>query len=126
MRSVTTSRLRHAMLPSRVCPALSSEQRSSTAKTFPSKINRVTACLRPQETVIRRSRVLAGTKPCLSYQVSQSILTYISQFTNYVIEVERAARLLKQFALGREIQKVETNEDSIVFSGTSHNDFVRV
>ncbi|KAI0040806.1 AtMMH-1 [Auriscalpium vulgare] len=38
-------------------------------------------------------------------------------------EVERAAKLLRSLALNKRIQKVETTEDTIVFSGTTHDDF---
>ena len=39
-------------------------------------------------------------------------------------EVERAARLLREVALRKTIVAVETTEDTIVFAGVSHNDFV--
>ncbi|KAI0733938.1 AtMMH-1 [Fomitopsis betulina] len=38
-------------------------------------------------------------------------------------EVERAAKLVREIALGNRIADVETTEDSIVYSGTSHNEF---
>jgi formamidopyrimidine-DNA glycosylase len=39
-------------------------------------------------------------------------------------DVERAAKLIRDTAKGRVIQRVETKEDTIVFSGVSHDDFV--
>ena len=42
------------------------------------------------------------------------------------IEVNRAANLVKAFAAGKIITSVETNEDTIVYSGISHADFVRL
>ncbi|EPS99592.1 hypothetical protein FOMPIDRAFT_1030790 [Fomitopsis schrenkii] len=38
-------------------------------------------------------------------------------------EVERAAKLVRETALGNRIANVETTEDSIVYSGTSHDEF---
>ncbi|KAJ2933571.1 hypothetical protein H1R20_g3519, partial [Candolleomyces eurysporus] len=38
-------------------------------------------------------------------------------------EVERAAKLLRDIAKGKKITRVETFEDSIVFSGTTHQEF---
>jgi hypothetical protein len=40
-------------------------------------------------------------------------------------EVDRAKNLLNTVAAGKRIEKVETVEDTIVFSGTTHEDFVR-
>ena len=40
------------------------------------------------------------------------------------VEVERASRHVKLHAQNKRIQKVDVFEDSIVFSGTSHTDFV--
>ena len=41
------------------------------------------------------------------------------------VEVERAAKLVRDIALGNRIVDAETIEDSIVYSGTSHHEFVR-
>ncbi|KAI0063211.1 AtMMH-1 [Artomyces pyxidatus] len=38
-------------------------------------------------------------------------------------EVERAAALLRSIALNKRIEKVQTTEDTIVFSGTTHDEF---
>ncbi|KAG8905553.1 hypothetical protein FRB99_008752, partial [Tulasnella sp. 403] len=38
-------------------------------------------------------------------------------------EVERAAKLIRDSALNRTIEKVETSEDTIVYEGISHTDF---
>ncbi|KAI9059603.1 AtMMH-1 [Trametes sanguinea] len=38
-------------------------------------------------------------------------------------EVERAAKLLREVAVGKKVVDVEAVEDTIVFSGVSHNDF---
>lgn len=38
--------------------------------------------------------------------------------------MNRAANLVKEHAAGKFISKVETNEDSIVFAGVSHTEFV--
>ncbi|KAJ6626922.1 AtMMH-1 [Mycena sp. CBHHK59/15] len=40
-------------------------------------------------------------------------------------EVERAKKLLNTVAVGKVIEKVETVEDTIVFSGTTHSDFAK-
>lgn len=42
-----------------------------------------------------------------------------------LVEVERAAKLVRDIALGNKVVDVETVEDSIVYSGTSHDEFVR-
>ncbi|OCH92660.1 hypothetical protein OBBRIDRAFT_811507 [Obba rivulosa] len=39
-------------------------------------------------------------------------------------EVERAARLVREVALHKKIVQIETTEDSIVYSGTTHTEFV--
>lgn len=39
-------------------------------------------------------------------------------------EVERAAALLRTLSKGKKITKVEAVEDAIVFSGTTHTEFV--
>jgi hypothetical protein len=47
--------------------------------------------------------------------------TNMSHFT----EVERAAKLTRHVALGRTIEQVETNEDTIVYTGgITHTEFV--
>lgn len=40
------------------------------------------------------------------------------------LEVERATRLLNQIGSGKKIVKVETTEDTIVYSGITHTGFV--
>ena len=40
-------------------------------------------------------------------------------------EVERAAKLVREIALGNKIADIETAEDNIVYSGESHTEFVR-
>ena len=40
-------------------------------------------------------------------------------------EVERATKLVRDLALGNKIIDVKTVDDSIVYSGTSHIEFVR-
>ena len=40
------------------------------------------------------------------------------------IEVERAAALLRSIGLDRQIKRVETAEDKIVFAGATHDAFV--
>ena len=63
---------------------------------------------------------------CLNYQVSlQNIFLALSRLICQ-IEVNRAANLVKAFAAGKIITSVETNEDTIVYSGISHADFVRL
>ena len=42
------------------------------------------------------------------------------------VEVERAAALLRSIAKGRQIARAEAVEDTIVFSGTTHADFVTI
>lgn len=42
------------------------------------------------------------------------------------IEVERAASLTREIAQDRVIERVETTEDSLVYSGITHEEFVRV
>jgi formamidopyrimidine-DNA glycosylase len=39
--------------------------------------------------------------------------------------VEKAVGLINTVAAGKRIEKVEAIEDNIVFSGTTHDDFVR-
>jgi len=39
-------------------------------------------------------------------------------------EVERAAKLLREEAKGRTVTRVQTFEDSLVFSGITHGEFV--
>jgi hypothetical protein len=39
-------------------------------------------------------------------------------------EVERAAKLLRTVATGKSITRVQTVEDLLVYSGTSHDEFV--
>ncbi len=39
-------------------------------------------------------------------------------------EVERAATLLRSIGLNRQIKRVETTEDSIVYASASHDAFV--
>lgn len=39
-------------------------------------------------------------------------------------EVERAIRLLNEVGAGKMIVKVETTEDAVVYSGTTHSEFV--
>jgi hypothetical protein len=39
-------------------------------------------------------------------------------------EVERAAALLRSIGLNRQIKRVETAEDKIVYAGTTHDAFV--
>ena len=39
-------------------------------------------------------------------------------------EVERAAKFLRDISLGKKIVKVDAVEDAIVFSGTTHEQFV--
>jgi hypothetical protein len=39
-------------------------------------------------------------------------------------EVENAAALIRSVALGKTISQVQTNEDAIVYTGTSHEEFV--
>lgn len=41
-----------------------------------------------------------------------------------VLEVERAANLVRKVALGKKIVRVDVLEDNIVFSGVSHDEFV--
>lgn len=41
-----------------------------------------------------------------------------------MLEVERAKNLVKKHAAGKIIQKVETSEDTIVFTGSTHTEFV--
>ena len=63
---------------------------------------------------------------CLNYPVSlQNIFFDLSRLICQ-IEVNRAANLVKAFAAGKIITSVETNEDTIVYSGISHADFVRL
>lgn len=40
-------------------------------------------------------------------------------------EVDKAKNLINKIAVGKIIEKVETVEDTIVFTGTTHDDFVR-
>ena len=40
-------------------------------------------------------------------------------------EVERAAALIRSIALGKNIVKVNSVQDDIVFSGITHTEFVR-
>lgn len=40
-------------------------------------------------------------------------------------EVERAAALVRTLALNKKIEKVLTSEDALIFSGISHQEFVR-
>lgn len=40
-------------------------------------------------------------------------------------EVNKAVNLINRIGVGKVIQKVETVEDTIVFAGTTHDDFVR-
>ena len=41
------------------------------------------------------------------------------------VEVERAAKLTRHVALGRTVEKVETREDTIVYTGgITHTEFV--
>jgi hypothetical protein len=46
------------------------------------------------------------------------------ELTRAVVEVERAARLLNVLGTGKEIAKVETVEDTIVYSGVTSAEFV--
>ena len=41
------------------------------------------------------------------------------------VEVERAASLTREIAQGRVIERVETTEDNLVYSGITHEEFVR-
>lgn len=42
------------------------------------------------------------------------------------LEVEKAAKLLRDTAVGKIVTKVETIEDTIVYTGTDHLQFVRI
>lgn len=42
------------------------------------------------------------------------------------LEVERGAKLLRDVAKGKRITQVESFEDTIVFAGTTHEEFVRI
>ena len=41
-----------------------------------------------------------------------------------LIEVERAAKLLRELTLGKTVVKVDSVEDAIVFTGATHEQFV--
>ena len=43
---------------------------------------------------------------------------------NLCVEVERAVGIILSFGSGKRIEKVNTVEDKIVFSGTTHEEFV--
>ena len=47
-----------------------------------------------------------------------------SDGTTRVLEVERAASLVRTVALGKTITKVDTTEDTIVYSGITREEFV--
>jgi hypothetical protein len=51
-------------------------------------------------------------------------LSIVRKITKVHIEVERAARLLRKFAKNNLITQVDTTEDVIVYSGTTHHQFV--
>ncbi|KAG1716793.1 hypothetical protein ID866_391 [Astraeus odoratus] len=40
-------------------------------------------------------------------------------------EVERAAALIREHAVGKRIHNIDTFEDRLVFSGSTHEDFAR-
>lgn len=46
-------------------------------------------------------------------------------YSDSLVEVERARAFLQEHAVGKIIRDVESFEDSIVFSGTTHLEFVR-
>ena len=52
----------------------------------------------------------------------------MARFTFYYkyIEVERAVKLLQQVAEGKRISSIQTFPDSIVYSGVTHEEFVRI
>ena len=68
---------------------------------------------------------------CQNFQVSVSpplakfIYTAAHSLHAPVTEVERAAALLRSIGLDKQIKKVDTVEDKIVYSGTSGEEFVR-
>ena len=43
-----------------------------------------------------------------------------------ITEVERAAKLLRDISKGKKVVEVDTTEDTIVFAGVTHEEFVRV
>ncbi len=51
---------------------------------------------------------------------------HLNMFTMTILnkEVERAAKLLRDIAQHNEIIDVETTEDTLVYSGTTHTEFV--
>ncbi|KAF8528041.1 Formamidopyrimidine-DNA glycosylase H2TH domain-containing protein [Hysterangium stoloniferum] len=49
----------------------------------------------------------------------------ICSLTRSSLEVERAVRLIRQVAKNRAIEHVETTEDKIVYSGTTHDQFAK-
>ena len=51
--------------------------------------------------------------------------SYLVCFSDENLEVERAAKVLRDVAKGKRIESVQTFEDPIVFSGTTHGGFVR-
>lgn len=63
---------------------------------------------------------------CPNYLVCLIYYIVFEQRFNSAIfeEVQRAASIIKQVAKGHLIRRVETSEDKIVYSGTTHNDFV--
>lgn len=46
-------------------------------------------------------------------------------FLTFHTEVERATALIRSVACGKVIVRVETSEDTIVYTGTDHTEFVR-
>lgn len=72
---------------------------------------------------------LINVTQCLNFQVHHDFewlclhldLTTVSMF----LEVERAAKLLRDIASGKTITQVDTVEDTIVFAGITHEEFVR-
>ena len=43
-----------------------------------------------------------------------------------ITEVERAAKLLRDISKGKKVVDVDTTEDTIVFAGVTHEEFVRI
>ena len=72
----------------------------------------------------------AWLKSCQNFQVSVSSplakFIYTTAYSLHVpvTEVERAAALLRSIGLDKQIKKVDTMEDKIVYAGTSGEEFV--
>ena len=43
-----------------------------------------------------------------------------------ITEVERATKLLRDISKGKKVVDVDTTEDTIIFAGVTHEEFVRV